>query len=163
MRPRHLGLLALVVSAPVAAAPVAPRPNVLFIVADDLCTHVGAYGDSVVQTPHLDALAARGVRFDRAYVQYPVCNLSRNSFLTGLRPDTTRIYGNDTAIRTTLPDVVTMPQRFRASGYFTAAIAKIFHVSQWDPRHPEDRAGSWKLDDPRRLLRAGGAAKKAPE
>jgi len=148
----HVLLLALLSSLPLwsATPPEAspPKPNVLFIVADDLCTHVGTYGDKVVQTPHLDALAARGVRFDRAYVQYPVCNPSRNSFLTGLRPDTTRIYGNDTAIRTTLPDAVTMPQRFRDSGYFTASIAKIFHVSQWDPRHPEEKPGTWKLDDP---------------
>jgi uncharacterized sulfatase len=126
-----------------------PRPNVLFIVADDLCTHVGAYGDKVVQTPHFDALAARGVRFDRAYAQYPVCNPSRISFLSGLRPDTTRIYGNDVALRTTLPDAVTLPQRFRESGYFTASISKIFHVSQWDPRRPEDKPGTWKLDDAR--------------
>jgi len=124
------------------------KPNVLFIVADDLCNHVGAYGDEVVKTPHLDALAARGVRFDRAYVQYPICNPSRVSFLTGLRPDTTRIFGNSTALRSTLPDVVTMPQRFRESGYFTASISKIFHVSQRDPRDPNQRAGSWKLDDP---------------
>ncbi|MBL9206702.1 MAG: sulfatase [Opitutaceae bacterium] len=125
------------------------KPNVLFIVADDLCTHVGAYGDKVVQTPHLDALAARAVRFDRAYVQYPVCNPSRNSFLSGLRPDTTRIYNNETALRSILPEVVTLPQCFRESGYFTASISKIFHVSQWDPRHPEERPGSWKLDDAR--------------
>ena len=134
---------------PAFAAPTSNRPNVLFIVADDLCNHLGTYGDKVVKTPHLDALAARGVRFDRAYVQYPVCNPSRNSFLTGLRPDTTRIYGNDTAIRTTLPDAVTMPQRFRESGYFTASIAKIFHVSQWDPRLPGEKPGTWKLDDAR--------------
>lgn len=137
-----------ILSAALAAAELR-RPNVLFIVADDLCTHVGAYGDRVVQTPHFDALAARGVRFDRAYAQYPVCNPSRISFLSGLRPDTTRIYGNDVALRTTLPDAVTLPQRFRESGYFTASISKIFHVSQWDPRRPEDKPGTWKLDDAR--------------
>lgn len=131
------------------AGVAAPKPNVLFLVADDLCNHVGTYGDTVVKTPHLDALAARGVRFDRAYVQYPVCNPSRNSFLTGLRPDTTRIYDNNTAIRATLPDAVTLPQRFRESGYFTASIAKIFHVSQWDPRLPAEKPGTWKLDDAR--------------
>lgn len=130
-----------------AASP--SKPNVLFIVSDDLCTHVGAFGDKVVQTPHFDALAARGVRFDRAYAQYPVCNPSRISFLSGLRPDTTRIYGNDVALRTNLPDAVTLPQRFRESGYFTASISKIFHVSQWDPRRPEDKPGTWKLDDAR--------------
>ncbi len=140
-------LLAPIFLGTLMAAP--PRPNVLFIVADDLCTHVGAYGDKVVQTPHFDALAARGVRFERAYAQYPVCNPSRISFLSGLRPDTTRIYGNDVALRTTLPEAVTLPQRFRESGYFTASISKIFHVSQWDPRRPEDKPGTWKLDDAR--------------
>lgn len=142
-----LTLLAIAGIAAFAAAP--PRPNVLFVVADDLCTHVGAYGDKVVQTPHLDGLAARGVRFDRAYAQYPVCNPSRNSLLSGLRPDTTRIYGNNIALREHLPDAVTLPQCFRQHGYFTASIAKIFHVSQWDPRRPEDKPGTWRLDDAR--------------
>jgi len=144
------GLLAVLSSNPASAQATAPRrPNVLFIIADDLGAHVGVYGDPVVQTPHLDALAAQSVRFDQAYVQYPVCNPSRISFLTGLRPDTTHIYGNNTALRETLPDAVTLPERFRASGYFTASISKVFHVSQWDPRRPEDKPGTWKLDDAR--------------
>lgn len=132
-----------------ACAATATKPNVLFIIADDLCNHVGTYGDKIVKTPNIDALAARGVRFDRAYVQYPLCNPSRNSFLTGLRPDTTRVFGNDIVFRAALPEALTMPQSFRSNGYFTASIAKIFHVSQWDPRHPEEQPGSWKLDDPR--------------
>lgn len=143
-----LGALPLWSARPARAANP-PRPNVLFIVADDLCTRVGAYGDNVVRTPHFDALAARGVRFERAYVQYPVCNPSRISFLSGLRPDTTGIYDNNTALRTALPDAVTLPQSFRASGYFTASISKIFHVSQWDPRRPEEKPGTWRLDDAR--------------
>jgi iduronate 2-sulfatase len=147
-RAQYAFVLAIALLGPLALSS-APRPNVLFIVADDLCNHLGTYGDKVVRTPHLDALAARGVRFDRAYVQYPVCNPSRNSFLTGLRPDTTRIYDNATALRTPLPDAVTLPQRFRENGYFTASIAKIFHVSQWDPRRPEEKPGTWKLDDAR--------------
>ncbi len=106
----------------------ATRPNVLFIVSDDLACRLGSYGDPVAKTPHLDQLAQRGVRFDRAYAQYPVCNPSRTSFLTGLRPDTTRIFGNSTPLRKTLPDATTLPQAFRKSGYFTASIAKIFHV-----------------------------------
>lgn len=144
---RSIALACLLSSLASFGAATAPKPNVLFIVADDLCTHVGAYGNKVVQTPHFDALAARGVRFDRAYVQYPVCNPSRISFLSGLRPDTTGIYGNDAALRSRLPDAVTLPQLFRTHGYYTASISKIFHVSQWDPRRPEERAGSWKLDD----------------
>jgi iduronate 2-sulfatase len=147
--PCLLLLAAVCIASPCQGDIASARPNVLFIVADDLCTQVGAYGNRVVRTPHFDALAARGVRFDRAYAQYPVCNPSRLSFLTGLRPDTTLIYGNSTALRETLPEAVTMPQRFREQGYFTASISKVFHVSQWDPRHPEERAGSWKLDDAR--------------
>jgi len=144
---RSIALVFLLSSLVGFGAATAPKPNVLFIVADDLCTHVGAYGNKVVQTPHFDALAARGVRFDRAYIQYPVCNPSRISFLSGLRPDTTGIYGNDADLRSRMPNAVTLPQLFRTHGYYTASISKIFHVSQWDPRRPEERAGSWKLDD----------------
>lgn len=123
-------------------------PNVLMIVVDDLNCHLRCYGDPVAQTPHIDRLAARGVLFERAYAQYPVCNPSRCSFLSGLRPDVTGIYGNSVSLRTRLPDVVTLPQLFRTSGWFTAGISKVFHVSQWDPPDPADEPGRWRLDDP---------------
>lgn len=106
----------------------AAQLNVLFIVADDLRDHLGCYGNSVVKSPNIDRLAARGVRFDRAYVQYPVCNASRSSFLTGLRPDQTGVVNNTTLLRDKLPDVVTFPQLLKANGWHSAAFGKIFHL-----------------------------------
>src|SRR5262245_54176082 len=94
----------------VTASAATPRYNVLFIVADDLRCALGSYGDAQAKTPNIDRLAARGVRFDRAYVQYTVCNPSRTSFLTGLRPEQTRVVGNRTFFRENLPNVVTLPQ-----------------------------------------------------
>lgn len=131
------------------AQPVSDKSplNILLIVVDDLNTHLGSYGHATVQSPNIDRLARRGVRFERAYAQYLVCNPSRNSFLSGLRPEQTGIFDNNTALRAKLPSVVTLPQLFKQHGYYTASIAKIFHVSQWDPPRPTDKPNTWKLDD----------------
>lgn len=104
-----------------------PRLNVLLIVADDLRDALGCYGNPTVKTPHLDALAGRGQRFDRAYAQYPVCGPSRTSFMTGWRPEQTRIMGNGTFFRDVIPEVVTLPQALRQAGWYTAGHGKVFH------------------------------------
>ncbi len=85
-----------------AAAP-AKRMNVLFIMSDDLKPFLGCYGDARARTPNLDRLAARGMRFDRAYCQYPLCGPSRNSMFTGLYPNSTGILTNGLVFRQRSP------------------------------------------------------------
>ena len=116
-----------------AFAQPAPRPNILFLVADDLNTDLGCYGHPLVQSPHIDSLARRGVRFERAYAQYPVCNPSRTSFLSGRYPETTGILDNRTNPRANLKDALFLPEYLRSKGYFTASIGKIFHDRMQGP------------------------------
>ena len=103
------------------------RPNILFIAADDLRMNLGCYGDTVAQTPNLDRLARRSRIFGRAYCQQAICNPSRASLMTGLRPDTLRVWNLTTHFRETTPDVVTLPQHFMRHGYFARNIGKIYH------------------------------------
>jgi len=122
-----LGGLALSVDALAQDQGSAERPDVLFMVAEDLQTTLGCYGEPMVQTPNLDGVAARGVRFDNAQCQYPVCNPSRASFLSGLRPATTGVWGNATDWSEHLKPGTTLPEFFHAKGYDTVKVGKIFH------------------------------------
>jgi len=103
------------------------KPNVLFIVCDDLNTMIGCYGDAYAKTPNLDKLASRGMLFEKNYCQQPICNPSRASFMSGRRPDTLRIWDIPTNLRDRHPDLITMPQWFKQHGYFAQGIGKIYH------------------------------------
>lgn len=118
------------------------KPNILFLICDDLNCDIGCYGHPQVQTPNIDALARRGVRFESAHCQFPLCGPSRASLMTGLYPSQTRVQRNAIYLREHLPDVLTMPQHFRASGYFATRIGKIFHY------HVPKHIGTSGHDDP---------------
>ena len=120
----------------------AETPNVLFLICDDLNCDLGSYGHLQVQSPNIDRLAARGVRFEHAYCQYPLCGPSRASFMAGLYPDQTLIHRNAIYLREHLPDVKTLSQLFRDAGYFATRIGKIYHYNV--PKH----IGTSGHDDP---------------
>lgn len=130
MKAFTVGLSALLVilfgAAPIQAQ-TPSRPNVLLIMADDLNDDMSTLGHPIVETPNIDRLAERGVTFTRAYTQFALCNPSRASLMTGLRPDTIEVYDLTTHFRETVPDVVTLPQAFRQAGYYTARVGKIYH------------------------------------
>ncbi|MGB1130568.1 MAG: sulfatase-like hydrolase/transferase, partial [Haloferula sp.] len=112
------------------------QPNVLFIVVDDLRPELNCYGVDEVVSPNFDRLARMGMLCERAYVQYPVCNPSRSSFLSGLRPEQTGILSNETPFREKLGDKVSLPELFRLNGYRTGGFGKIFHKGQDESGKP---------------------------
>ncbi len=138
--------------------------NVLFIAVDDLRPELGCYGVKDMKTPNIDALAARGTLFERAYCQQAVCSPSRTSLLTGLRPDTTRIYDLQTHFRLTIPNAVTLPEYFKQHGYHTQGLSKIFHgglddpqswsVPHWKPKTPQYASAGIRDDIAKRLKEA---------
>ena len=116
----------------------AAQPNVLFIAVDDLRVELGCYNHQHVQSPNIDRLASKGTLFERAYCQQTVCNPSRASLLTGMRPDTLRVWDLPTHFRQNRPDAVTLPQWFKNHGYHAQCVGKIFH--NW-------RQDDWKGDE----------------
>lgn len=107
-------------------------PNILFIPVDDLRPEFGAYGDNTILTPNMDRLARQGVTFMRAYCQQAVCNPSRASLLTGLRPDSIQVWDLRTDFRDNVPDVLTLPQFFKQQGYTAIGLGKTFHNNDPD-------------------------------
>jgi len=132
---------------PTATGSQTSRLNVIFIAVDDLNRRIGCFGDPFAKTPNIDRLAERGIVFKRAYCQYPLCNPSRTSLLSGLYPTETKIMDNRTLPRTYIGDIAFLPQHFRQNGYFTARVGKIYHGGMDDPK-------SWDIsEEPRRTLR----------
>jgi iduronate 2-sulfatase len=157
---RTLFSLALIVGLSHAAL-AADRPNVLFIASDDMRPQLGCYGDTTVKSPNLDALAKRGMVFNRSYVQQALCSPSRISMLSGRYPATTGIFEIGRTLRTTMPDITTMPQHFKSQGYHTRSLGKIYHVGIDDDA--SWTVPAWHSKKPRVSPETGEAVKKFVE
>ena len=118
------------------------KPNVVVFLVDDLRTDLGCYGNEIIKSPNIDALAQEGVLFDKAYCQEAICAPSRMSILTGLRPENIGIYSIFTPLRSKHKDMVTLPQFFKENGYTTVSIGKVYH-------HTRDDAESWSIHIPK--------------
>lgn len=139
MKPLFTAILTFLASATLAA----PSYNVLHIVSDDLNCSLGCYGKKQVKSPNIDKLAASGIRFEKAYCQFPLCNPSRCSFMTGMRPGSTKVYENSTDFRKNLPDVLSIPQTFSKAGAFSARVGKLYHYGV------PTQIGTNGMDDPK--------------
>lgn len=138
MKP-HIPLFLLLASVlPLAAE---TKKNILLIAVDDLKPNIGAYGDPIARTPNIDRLAARGLRFDRAYTNQALCSPSRNALMIGVRPSSLGIYDLATNFRKAAPNAVTLPQHFIQNGYRAENLGKIYHVGQGN----QDDAASWSV------------------
>lgn len=164
---------AILVTCTASPAAAANRPNVLFIAVDDLRPQMRCYGEKQMVTPHLDRLAERGVRFDRAYCNIAVCGASRASLMSGLRPTPTRFTSYLTRIDKDAPDVPSLPMTFKQAGYYTVTNGKVYHQKGDDARawsEPDwrpDKSGLWyslkKNRDLNTARRSRGPAYEAAE
>ena len=157
--PAAAGALTTPASANTTNAQTAPailkgkrKRNVLFISTDDMCNRLGCYGVPVIQSPNLDRLAQSGVRFDHHYCQFPLCGPSRVSLMTGMAPDTTKVWDLHTDFRDAIPQTVTIPQLFQKNGYFAARAGKIYHYN-----NPSE-IGTPGFDDPASWQRTSNPA-----
>ena len=124
-----LAISASLLIVPIASAKAEPKkPNVLFLISDDLNTALSGFGHEQCKTPNLDRLAARGVKFENMHCQYPVCGASRASLMSGLYPYTNLTLANNGTLRGCMPDVVTLSQTFRNNGYYAGRVSKIYHM-----------------------------------
>ena len=128
--------------------PESTPPNILLLMSDDLTRTLGCYGHPLAKTPNLDALAKRGVLFERAYCQFPHCNPSRASMLSGMRPNTTGVTNNADNLYINVPGVVTLPHYFRKNGYATARCGKIFHLGVPSGDESMDDPNAWDFGTP---------------
>lgn len=155
-----IGLLFPLTATRLAAAEGTRRPNVLLIMADDLRDFGGAFTRDVVKTPNLDRLRARGTTFERAYVQYPVCNPSRCSMMAGLRAEQTGIVNNTDPLRSKMPDIVTLPQLCKDAGWQAHAFGKIYHLGGGKDAGEKakwaDLGRSWHSAQDYRATKTGG-------
>ena len=153
-----------------AAEAAPPRPNVLFIAVDDLRPDLGCYGRDYIKSPNIDALAKNGTVFQRAYCQQSVCSPSRTSVMTGMRPDTTKVWDLRTHFRDAQPDAVTLGQAFKNSGYLVQGMGKIYHGKlddepSWSVPWQTPKAPKYVLPESLEMEKAAEAATggKVPE
>ena len=151
-----------------SAGATKPDLNVLFLSIDDLRPLLGCYGDKDVHTPNIDALAQSGTVFNRAYCQQAVCNPSRASLMTGLRPDSGRVWDLQTHFRDMNPDVVTVSQHFMNNGYHSEGTGKIYHTGHgnrndamsWSVPHRVPRVSNYALDESNAIVKANRKASR---
>ncbi len=124
------------------------KKNVLFIAIDDLRPQLGCYGHESVLSPNIDKLASEGLLFKRAYCQQAICGPSRMSVLTGMRPETSKIYGLKHKKTDYLPNIVSLPNHFKNNGYETLSIGKIYHIA-------DDDLDAWSVEPYRAMVSSG--------